>query len=507
MQRMTLRLGAIGALVALTLGGCSDFRTLFSAHADTAAEAGSMELPTEQLAGILATAKRPQPITREAAEYLAGTWVEYALFALAVTRGELPTDSASIAEAMWPELAELKGTRFHDTLLAQRSALSDSAADSLYRADVRVFQHILFGMRPNTPEPARAATKRKAEGTLARVKRGADFGSLASTLSEDGASKADSGYLPPGPRGRFVAAFDSVGWTLTPGQVSGLVETPFGFHIIRRPALKDVRGRLAGYLESRAGARLDSLFMDSLSAAHDITVESGAASTMRAVSESPEDYRTSEKVLVRFRGGDLTTKEYLRWVRALPPHLTAQLRQAHDTMLAQFAKVITQNVLLLRTAESAGIEVTPEEWAGLRQRFLAQLDTLKMEMDLTSPDLTDSTIALSEREKIAALKVQKYFEGLVDRKVRLRPIAPSLAGLLREKMPYEVVDAGINRAVALADERRSATDTTAGAQARGMMQRAPGPAPVPGAGAAPAESAPPAPPAGAAPAVADSARK
>lgn len=502
MRRMTLRFGAAGALAVLALAGCSDFRTLFTAHADTAAEAGGMQLETDRLADILATAKRPQPITREAAEYLAGAWADYALFAQAVARNQLPTDSASVAEAIWPELAELKGTRFHDTLLAQRSVMSDTAADSLYRSDVRVLQHILFGMRPNTPDSARSLTRRKAQGALTRVKRGADFGSLASTLSEDGGSKADSGFLPPSPRGRFVPAFDSVGWTLAPGQVSGLVETPFGLHIIRRPALKDVRGRLAGYLETSAGARLDSLFMDSLATASDIEVLSETPSTMRAAAESPEDYRNSDKTLVRFRGGELTAKEYLRWVRALPPHLTAQLRQAHDTMLTQFARVITQNVLLLRTAEKSGVQIAPEEWADLRQRFLSQLDTLKAEMDLTSPDLTDSTVAVSEREKIAAMKVDQYFEGLVGRKFRLRPIPPSLAGILRERMPYRIVDAGVNRAVTLAEERRSASDTSAAPQdAGGAIQPAPGPAPVPGA-SGPAPAARPS-----APAVNDSARR
>ena len=479
MRRMTFRLCAAGALAALALGGCSDLRSLFSAHADTAAEAGSMQLETETLAAILATAKRPQPITREAAEYLASSWADYALFALAVARNQLPTDSASVAEAIWPEIAELKGTRFHDTLLARRSVMSDTAADSLYRSDIRVLQHILIGMRPNTPDSARSTARRKAEGALTQVRRGADFGRLASTLSEDGGTKADSGYLPPGPRGRFVAAFDSVGWTLAPGQVSGLVETPFGLHIIRRPALKEVRRRLAGYLENREAARLDSLFMDSLAVANGIEVLSGTPSTMREVAESPEDHRQSDKALVRFQGGELTTQEYLRWVYALPPHLTAQLRQAHDTMLANFARVIAQNVLLLRAADEAGIDISPEEWASLRQRFLSQLDTLKTEMDLKSPDLTDSTVAVGEREKIAAMKVDKYFEGLVDRKIRLRPIAPSLAGILRERIPHRIVDAGVNRALALAEERRSAADTTAAQGARGPMQPAPRYATVP----------------------------
>jgi hypothetical protein len=478
MRRISLRFGAIGALAAFTLTGCSDFRDLFSAHADAAAEAGAMELPSERLADILASAKGRQHISRESAEFVAGTWVGYALLAQAVARGEVPTDSASVAEAVWPEISELKGSHFHDTLMARRTELSDSATDSLYRAaDVRVIQHILFGMKPNTPADQRSATRRKAEGTLTKVRGGANFGALASQLSEDRGSKADSGYLPPGPRGRFVPAFDSAAWSLAPGQVSGLVETQFGLHIIRRPAADDVRPRLAGYLETRAGQRLDSLFMDSLAAAHDIEVLSGAPAAMRAASESPDDSRRSTKSLVRFRGGELTVQEYLRWVRALPPQLTAQLRQANDSMLGEFARVLTQNVLLLRTADSAGIEVTPEEWVGLRQRYLSQLDTLKAEMELAGPDLVDSTIALSEREKIAELKVEKYFDGLVSGKARLRPLPSALAGLLRDRMPYRIHDAGVNRAVELAKELRAA-DTT---KADSPMQPAPGPAPVPGA--------------------------
>ncbi|MBA3259820.1 MAG: peptidylprolyl isomerase [Gemmatimonadales bacterium] len=480
MRRISLRSGAIGAaLAAVTLTGCSDFRALFSAHADTAAEAAGMELSSERLAAILTAAGGRQRITREAAEFVAGTWVEYALLSQAVARGELPVDSASVAEAVWPEISELKGTHFHDTLMARRTQLSDSAADSLYRiADTRLLQHILFGLKPNSPPPLRTATQRKAEGTLTQVKGGADFAALALKLSEDPGSKADSGYLPPGPRGRYVPAFDSAGWALAPGQVSGLVETPFGFHIIRRPTLDDVRGRITDYLENSAGARLDSLFMDSLAAVHDIEVLDGAPAAMRVATESPDDSRRSGKALVSFKGGELTVQEYLRWVRALPPQYAGQLRQANDSMLGQFAKVLTQNVLLLRAADSAGIKVTPVEWAGLRQRYLTQLDTLKAEMELAGPDLTDSTISLDEREEVAALKVEKYFDGLVGGKLRLRPLPSALASLLREKLPYRIHDAGVNRAFELAQEQRAKADSAAG---QGGMQPAPGPAPVPGA--------------------------
>ena len=505
MRQLTLRAGLMSALLASATGltGCSNFRDLFSAHADVAAEADGMELPSERLAQILAGAGGRQKITQEAAEFIAGTWVEYALFAQAVAKNKLPTDSADVAEALWPEISELKGTHYHDTLMASRTALSDSAADSLYQVpDVRVLQHILFGVRPNSPAEARGVTRKKAEGTLTRLKGGASFATLAAQLSEDPGSRADSGYLPPSPRGRFVAAFDSVGWSLDPGQMSGLVETPFGYHIIRRPSLTEARGRLADYLSERAGVRLDSLYMDSLAAANKIEVVSGAPAAMRTAAESPDDSRQSTKTLARYKGGELTVKDYLRWVRALPPQYSAQLRTANDSMLTQFARVLTQNVLLLREADSAGIKISPLEWADLRRKYLAALDTLKVEMELTSPDLTDASIAGAEREKLAGLKVEQYFDGLVAGKLRLRPLPSALATLLREDMPNRIYDAGIARAVEGAQTLRAKADSAN--PAAPPMQRAPGGPPIPGAIPVPQGQQPPAPdgaaPGGAAPA-------
>jgi hypothetical protein len=116
------------------LTACSSFRDLFSAHADVAAEAGSQRLTPEQLAQIMVSAKGLQP-TREAASFVANTWIDYALFAQAVAEGKLPLDSASVAQAVWPQLAELRGTHWHDTLMARRSVLSPNAADSVYRYD------------------------------------------------------------------------------------------------------------------------------------------------------------------------------------------------------------------------------------------------------------------------------------------------------------------------------------------------------------------------------------
>jgi parvulin-like peptidyl-prolyl isomerase len=92
--------------------------------------------------------------------------------------------------------------------------------------------------KPLSKEEAR----KKAESILARVRKGEDFAKLASEFSDDG-SKESGGDLDYFSRGRMVPEFEQVAFSLKPGEVSDLVETQYGFHIIkvedRRPAPVD----------------------------------------------------------------------------------------------------------------------------------------------------------------------------------------------------------------------------------------------------------------------------
>jgi hypothetical protein len=479
------------------LSACDKSRDLFSAHADVAAEAGNQKLSVERLGQILSTAKGIKP-SHETAAFISNIWIDYALFSQAAADNKLPLDSAGIAQVVWPELAELRGSHWHDTLMARRSQFSPGAADSVYKADqVRLLQHILFRVEANAVPAARNAARRKATTALARVKSGSDFGTLASQLSEDPGSKADRGFLPPSPKGKFVTAFDSAGWTLAPGAVSGVVETPFGYHIIKRPDQDAARERMTTYLAQSAGTRLDSIYMDSLAQTKQIKVARGAAAAMRAAGEDPDKARKSKKTLVSFKGGELTLAEFMRWVQALPPQYVAQLKQADDSMLTQFAKILTQNVLLLRQADSAGIDVTAEEWEGLQSRYRSQLDTLRMEMGLADASL-DSSVAGADRSKVAAMKLEQYFDQLVAGKTRLRPIPSALATVLRERANYELHDAGLNQAVEIAQAAARTADSANAA--KGPMKQAPGPAPIPGVSPAPGGAGKPAPVPGAKPA-------
>jgi len=93
--------------------------------------------------------------------------------------------------------------------------------------------HILIKPDPKAdPNQAKARAKARAEDLLAQISSGADFAEMARAHSAcpSAAKGGDLGYFK---RGDMEAPFEKVAFELVPGQVSGVVETPFGFHIIK----------------------------------------------------------------------------------------------------------------------------------------------------------------------------------------------------------------------------------------------------------------------------------
>jgi hypothetical protein len=476
--------------MAMALTGCN-VREAFTAHADESARAGALELPAERLGALLAGGKNVQ-LNRETADFVANIWVDYALFAQRVAKGDSLTDSATVAQAMWPQLTEMRATHWHDTLMAQRSQLSPEMTDAMYNGkDVRLLQHILLNFQPNATPEQKAGARRRGEEVLARAKKGEDFAKLAAQYSGDPGSKGEGGYLPPSPRGRFVPAFDSAGWSLPPGGMTGLVESPFGYHIIRRPPLDEVRGQFEAFQRQDLVQRLDSIYLDSLAIGNGMKVSAEAPAAMRAALQDPERLSKSKKSIVDYKGGALTQRDFLRWVAALPPQITGQLKAAPDSALERFAKILTTNVLLVRQADSAGVTITPPEWASVNQYYRFAVDSLRNEMDLTAGAFADPSASEADRVKAAGMKLDAYLDEVVAGRKRLRPLPLTLGQVLREESKWTISDAGINRALEVARAQQT-KDSTSAAQAQPQVQvmPAPGGPPVQGGAAPPAPTAP-----------------
>lgn len=95
-------------------------------------------------------------------------------------------------------------------------------------------RHILIKVEETASEEEKQKAKKTAEGILAKAKAAnADFAALARTYSQDVGSAKKGGDLGYNPKGRMVAPFDDVQFKLAPGQISELVQTQYGFHIIK----------------------------------------------------------------------------------------------------------------------------------------------------------------------------------------------------------------------------------------------------------------------------------
>jgi peptidyl-prolyl cis-trans isomerase SurA len=86
---------------------------------------------------------------------------------------------------------------------------------------------------PKASAAAKTVAKAKADSLLAEIRHGGDFELIAKRESMDPGSKAQGGDLGWNRRGAMVPEFERVMFSLQPGQVSPVVETAFGYHIIR----------------------------------------------------------------------------------------------------------------------------------------------------------------------------------------------------------------------------------------------------------------------------------
>ena len=104
--------------------------------------------------------------------------------------------------------------------------------------------HILIAVKNDAPDADKAAAKQKAEALLAQVqKKPADFARLAKENSQDPGSAAKGGDLNFFGKGMMVKPFDDVAFKLKKGEISDLVQTDFGFHIIMLTDSKNAASR------------------------------------------------------------------------------------------------------------------------------------------------------------------------------------------------------------------------------------------------------------------------
>ena len=98
--------------------------------------------------------------------------------------------------------------------------------------------HILLRLNQQATPEEQAAVKERIDSVYKALKNGADFAELAKKVSQDPGSAKQGGLMPFVQRGQFVKEFEDAAFALQPEQMSEVVESPYGYHIIKMNARK-----------------------------------------------------------------------------------------------------------------------------------------------------------------------------------------------------------------------------------------------------------------------------
>jgi len=190
-------------------------------------------------------------------------------------------------ESYREHLQRLVVARKYLDYIANRGGVSAAEVHDFYTENPESFRrpetvrarHILVKVPASATDEVRQAAKQRIETILVQARAQEDFADLARRHSED-ATAPQGGELGYFPRGKMVKSFEQAAFALQPGQISDVVESPFGLHIIkqedRRPAglvaEEQVRDQLTAYLQKLRRQQEEKHEMERLRAGADIEI-------------------------------------------------------------------------------------------------------------------------------------------------------------------------------------------------------------------------------------------
>ncbi|NVM22229.1 MAG: peptidylprolyl isomerase [Desulfobacterales bacterium] len=165
-------------------------------------------------------------------------------------------------------------------------AYYDSYPDFFKQPEQVQAGHILIKVGPKADESQKAEARKKIEKIREKLQEGGDFAALAKEFSQcpSSAKGGDLGYFR---RGQMAKPFEEAAFALKPGKLSDIVETMFGYHVIKvidkkpesKIAYKDIKDRLEQYLKQEKVNKEVSQYVEELK---------GKAKVERFIAEDPQ---------------------------------------------------------------------------------------------------------------------------------------------------------------------------------------------------------------------------
>jgi len=314
------------------------------------------------MAGIAYTREEVLGLTPSRLETLADLTAAAAM----VARGEVAAVGSPLVERR--EAEALREALWAEAFLAE-NGIGDDNLRALYATnpehELTVRHLIVLSARYETDE-TRAAARAKAERALERIRAGEPFPDVAAEVSEEPGAEGRQGLLQPGRRRAWVDEFWNAASGLEVGAVSEVVETQYGFHVLRLEGRDTVPFR-----EVRDRVALDAARM------------AAGGGPPREAPPLPEGFAAAEGLdglsdesapAASFDGGGLTLGQILDHAAPAPPREWAPVRDGAPGARAAAAEDAARWAALRARAEVSGAAMSPGWRAAAESEWAAEVN-------------------------------------------------------------------------------------------------------------------------------------
>lgn len=390
-------------------------------------------LDERRLADLLVLAQ-PFPLERAAVHDLARHWVGVAALARrAAAAGDDLTGEEAFRESMWLELREALLTREREERLG--SAIPEPDEEDFRRGRRRLLAHVLRRVGHETSDAERELQRRAAERLLTRLREGGSW-MEAVAESEDPATRDRSGFLGVFARGELPPRLDRAAFSLEPGQVSSVIPSDAGFHILYRPRYEEVAELYARRVRERLLAEADRASAEGLLARRGFEHAPAAVAALRRTAEDPLSRLESDETMAFWEGGRLDAGTVGRYVAALPGASREEMTGAGEGPLVSFLREVAVREIRIRDARERGLAADEAVVARFRRQHTEEV---RRWMDV---------LGIAPGDPDARQALRRYLERAVSRRVEVRPVPPLFEAWLLAGLDWSLDETAVASSLA-----------------------------------------------------------
>jgi hypothetical protein len=465
---------AVAATLA-TSTACDSFGQAMSAHKDVLARAAGHELSIDQASALFAGNARI-PAQPDVVNAIANLWIDYTLLATAVSK-DSTLNAVNLDPIIEPYIEQEVVWRLRDKVIKVDTALDDTRLRTMFEREgtgsTIKARHVLLRLPGDATPAQRDSVTKLAQSIRDRARAGGDFAALARQYSQEPGAAQSGGDLGYFGKGQMVAPFEAAAFAMKVGEVSDVVETPFGLHIIKVEDRKtgDFEAAKVGFREeakNRLVQEAEQNYVKSLTDTMNIVVQPGSYEVVRELAKSTNPDvggRAGKRKLVEYKGGDVTAAEYSRFLQRLQPQQRQMIVSQNDDNLKQLLEGLARNEILVTEAGRQKLEVPKTQTDSVRNEIKRQLRTAIAEAQL-------SNIKPAQGETMDQA-IQKRVMALLEGNIRGdRPVIPlgPISYSLREQYGAQIFERAVTETVQKVEAARAQNPQPQGMPQPGMPQ-------------------------------------